>query len=42
MRFARDQGVRRFVEVGPGDVLTSLMKRIDRKAERIAFMESGD
>lgn len=38
MRFARDQGVRRFVEVGPGDVLTGLMKRIDRKVERIAYM----
>lgn len=38
MRFARDQGVHRFVEVGPGDVLTGLMKRIDRQVERIAYM----
>ena len=38
MRFAREQGLERFVEVGPGDVLTGLMKRIDRKVERIAFM----
>lgn len=38
MRFARDQGARRFVEVGPGDVLTGLMKRIDRKVERAAFL----
>lgn len=38
MRYALEQGVQRFVEVGPGDVLTSLMKRIDRKVERKAFM----
>jgi [acyl-carrier-protein] S-malonyltransferase len=38
MRFLLAQGVRRFVEVGPGDVLTGLMKRIDRQAERQAFM----
>lgn len=38
MRYLRAQGVERFVEVGPGDVLTGLMKRIDRQAERQAFM----
>lgn len=38
MRYLRAQGVERFVEVGPGDVLTGLMKRIDRQAKRQAFM----
>jgi len=28
--FMRDQGVERFVEVGPGKVLTTILKRIDR------------
>ena len=42
MRYLRDQGVGAFVEVGPGDILTSLMKRIDRKVTRIAFkLEEG-
>ncbi|RMD52443.1 MAG: ACP S-malonyltransferase [Candidatus Thermofonsia bacterium] len=31
------QGVDTFVEVGPKDVLLSLVKRIDRKAKRIKF-----
>ena len=39
MRYARQQGVQRFVETGPGDVLSGLMKRIDRKVERIVFMK---
>lgn len=42
MRHARDHGATRFIEVGPNDVLTSLMKRIDRKVERNAFMNGGD
>ena len=37
MRYLRQQGVNTFIEVGPGSVLTSLMKRIDRKAKRHAF-----
>ena len=32
-------GVRRFVEVGPGDVLTKLIKRIDREIEALSFAE---
>jgi [acyl-carrier-protein] S-malonyltransferase len=32
-------GVRRFVEVGPGDVLTKLLKRIDRELEALSFAE---
>jgi [acyl-carrier-protein] S-malonyltransferase len=35
MRWLLGQGVIRFVEVGPKDVLCGLMKRIDRKAERL-------
>ncbi len=37
MQFARDAGVLNFIEIGPGDVLTGLMKRIDRSAERWAL-----
>jgi len=32
-------GVRRFIEVGPGDVLTKLIKRIDRELEALSFAE---
>jgi [acyl-carrier-protein] S-malonyltransferase len=35
MRWLIAQGVTRFVEVGPKDVLTGLMKRIDRSVERV-------
>ncbi len=35
MRYLIAQGVRSVVEVGPGDVLLSLMKRIDRQVERV-------
>ena len=36
MRYALGAGVTHFVEVGPDDVLTKMMKRIDRKATRMA------
>ena len=32
-------GARRFIEVGPGDVLTKLIKRIDRELEALSFAE---
>ena len=34
MRLALDAGVTDFVEIGPGGVLATLMKRIHRKAKR--------
>ncbi len=37
MRYLLDQGVATFAEVGPGTVLTGLMKRIDRQATRLTF-----
>lgn len=36
------QGVDEFVETGPGDVLLSLVKRVDRKAKRIKFKLEED
>lgn len=41
IRYLSEQGVDAYVEVGPGDVLLGLVKRIDREAERIKF-EAGD
>jgi [acyl-carrier-protein] S-malonyltransferase len=35
MRYLAGQGVTRVVEVGPKEVLTGLMKRIERKVERV-------
>ncbi len=37
MKYLLEQGVTSFVEVGPGEVLLGLMKRIDRKSERIKY-----
>ncbi len=39
MRTAVAAGVQRFVEVGPGEVLTGLMKRIERSSERFATQQ---
>lgn len=37
MNYLLKQGVDTFVEVGPGDVLLGLMKRIDRQSKRLKF-----
>lgn len=37
VRFLGEQGVDTYVEVGPGDVLLGLVKRIDRNAQRVKF-----
>lgn len=39
MQHAVDAGVETFVEVGPGDVLAGLMKRIARKSERLGVAD---
>lgn len=41
VRTMRDHGVTRFLELGPGNVLAGLMKRIDRAAE-VTSMGSAD
>lgn len=38
MRYLRQRGVTTFIEVGPGDVLTRLMRRIDESATRKTFV----
>lgn len=39
MQWALAQGVSRFVEIGSGEVLRDLMKRIDRNAERLSIQQ---
>lgn len=42
IQFALQAGVTRFVEIGPDDVLTSMIKRIDRTAQRQAISTPED
>jgi len=42
MRYALDRGVSTFVEVGPSQVLTGLLKRIDRAARRVNLATVAD
>ncbi|HMT20099.1 MAG TPA: malonyl CoA-acyl carrier protein transacylase, partial [Promineifilum sp.] len=37
IRYLGEQGVTTYLEVGPGDVLLGLVKRIDRGAQRVKF-----
>lgn len=37
IRYLGEQGVNRYLETGPGDVLLGLVKRIDRAAQRVKF-----
>ena len=37
MRYLLADGVQTFVEVGPNNVLSGLLKRIDRRTQRVAF-----
>jgi [acyl-carrier-protein] S-malonyltransferase len=37
MEYIIGQGVRRFVELGPGKVLTGLLRRIDAGVEAVAI-----
>lgn len=39
MQYLLEQGAETFVEVGPKDVLTKLMKRIDRKVRRLSIQD---
>jgi [acyl-carrier-protein] S-malonyltransferase len=41
MQYLLAAGVVHFVEIGPGEVLSGLMKRIDRNAQRLAVNTAG-
>ncbi len=42
IQYLRTQGVENFIEIGNGEVLCSLVKRIDRKTKRIALGKPDD
>ena len=42
MKNAIDAGVEAAVEIGPGSVLTGLMKRIHRKTKRVNVADAAD
>ncbi len=42
IQFALQAGITQFVEIGPGDVLTAMIKRIDRTAQRQAISGPED
>jgi len=42
MRHLLSLGIQRFVELGPGEVLAGLMKRIDREAQVVSLGKTGD
>jgi len=42
MRYLLGVGSDTFIEVGPNNILLALMKRIDRKAKRVAFDDGPD
>lgn len=41
MHYALNAGVTQFIELGPGDVLSGLMKRIERNTERMTINSPG-
>lgn len=42
MTYAREQGIRQFIEIGPGRVLKGLAKRIDPSLEVLALEKTSD
>ncbi|RME07412.1 MAG: ACP S-malonyltransferase, partial [Anaerolineae bacterium] len=42
MQFLRAQGIDTFIEIGSGEVLCGLVKRIDRKTTRLSLGEAAD
>ena len=42
MQYILNEGVTTFVELGPAEVLTGLLKRIDRSARRVNVRNATD
>ena len=42
IQYLRAQGIETFIEIGNGEVLCGLVKRIDRKTKRLAFGKLED